>query len=191
MGRSRDPILIAAAALVLVAALYGSIAASTWIGRPFAGFLLLENGLVPSAGLAHWPAVSGGEIYQQELVSIDGRPLSDPAALQEHARRLPVGSEVTYRFRDGNGDGEVERIVATRIFTGLDFTLLYGSFLVCGIGLSQNVFCPPFPVGGDITSPTIVPGNRLRSDILRRGFASTKRGGDLGQRAVNYVGHRR
>ncbi len=136
MGRSRDPILIAAAALVLVAALYGSIAASTWIGRPFAGFLLLENGLVPSAGLAHWPAVSGGEIYQQELVSIDGRPLSDPAALQEHARRLPVGSEVAYRFRDGNGDGEVERIVATRTFTGLDFTLLYGSFLVCGIGLA-------------------------------------------------------
>ena len=50
MQRIRDPILV----LGLVLALLATSAA--WIGRTFPGFLVLENRVVASAGLAHWPA---------------------------------------------------------------------------------------------------------------------------------------
>ncbi|MDJ0788581.1 MAG: ATP-binding protein [Myxococcota bacterium] len=134
MRTRRDPVLLVGALLVLAVTLHGLLSAAAWTGRPFAGFLLLENHVVPSAGLAHWPGTAGGEIYQRELVSIDGRLLEDPAQLQRHARSLPVGTPVTYRF--GHGEDAMERVIETRLFKRSDFLLLFGSFLFCGLGLT-------------------------------------------------------
>ncbi|MBW1885009.1 MAG: hypothetical protein JRJ58_15865, partial [Deltaproteobacteria bacterium] len=49
-----DPVLWTGSLLVLAAALYGISIAVSWVGQPFAGFLILENHVVPSAGLVHW-----------------------------------------------------------------------------------------------------------------------------------------
>ncbi|MDJ0850647.1 MAG: ATP-binding protein [Myxococcota bacterium] len=130
----RDPILWAGAVLALSAALVGTLSSAPWIGKPFAGFLLLDNRVVPSSGLAHWPAVRGGGLYQHELLTVNGHELESAAALQRIVATLPVGSPVAYTFR--SGEGLVERVVATRRFAGLDYLLLFGSFLFCGVGLT-------------------------------------------------------
>ena len=134
MNRVRDPILILGGVLALGIAALGGLSSSQWVGQPFPGFLLLENGVVASAGLAHWPAVSGGEIYQQELLAYDGRSLEDADALRSYVAGLPVGTEVTYRLV--GGVGESVRVIPTRAFRSLDFWLLFGSYLVCGLGLT-------------------------------------------------------
>jgi len=45
--------------VLLIAAVSCALTSSRWIGRPFAGFLLLENRVVASAGLAQWPGTGG------------------------------------------------------------------------------------------------------------------------------------
>ena len=81
MRARRDVTLVSISLFTLVVASIGAIEATSWVGRPFAGFLLLENGVVASAGLGHWPAVADGAIYQHEVVKVDGRTLEDAEAL--------------------------------------------------------------------------------------------------------------
>ncbi len=111
----------------------GAFEAASWIGRPFPGFLVLENRVVASAGLAHWPATAAGAIYQHEVVAVDGRPLEDARALQAYVESLPPGTPVRYRLRQG--EREREREVATRRFSGPDFFLLFGAYLLGGLSM--------------------------------------------------------
>ena len=134
MQKARDPILWLGAALVLVTALHGVISTAQWIGQPFPGFLLLENRVVASAGLTDWPAGQGGEIFQHELVAVEGLPLASPQQLEDRVRSLPIGAPVTYLFR--SGERSFERVVRTRSFAGIDYILLFGAFFFCGIGLT-------------------------------------------------------
>ena len=129
----RDPALWAACFLVLVTALHGFSVAGSWVGTSFPGFLLLENRVVPSAGLVHWPAVEGGEIFQRELVAVDGSPLASAGELARIVAERPVGTPVVYTF--AGGAEPLERTIATRVFTAYDSTLLFGAFLFCGLGL--------------------------------------------------------
>ncbi len=122
MDRTRDPILLVAAILALGVAVAGGLSSSAWVGKAFPGFLLLENHVVASAGLAHWPAVAGGAIYQLEVVRVDGIRLTTPAQLRTHVESLPVESEVVYRLR--SGEREIERRIETRTFGWVDFALL-------------------------------------------------------------------
>ncbi len=133
MRSRRDPILIVAGLLLLVAAGVGSLEALSWIGRPFPGFLLLENRVVASAGLVQWPGVRGGEIYQHEVVAVEGEALGSARALQHRVEGLPVGTPLEYRLR--RGERELTRSIATRRFGALDAFLLFGSYFVCGIAL--------------------------------------------------------
>jgi hypothetical protein len=121
----------ALAAVLLVVGLVGSLGAARFVGQPFAGFLVLENRVVASAGLAHWPATRGGEIYQHEITAINGTPLVHADQLHETVQQLPVGTPVRYTFR--RGEAEFERSVATRRFPLRDAALLFGTYLLNGL----------------------------------------------------------
>jgi len=128
-----NPLLLIGGALALVVTVVCAIESSAWVGRPFAGFLLMANRVIPSAGLARWPATQGGDIYQFEVVTVEGSPLRDASALQELVAKLPVGTPLHYRLR--RGDREIERVIAIRRFEIVDFTLLFGAYLACGVAL--------------------------------------------------------
>jgi two-component system NtrC family sensor kinase len=133
MARSRDPVLILATLATLAIAAIGVEGSLQWVGRPFAGVLVLENRVVASAGLARWPATRSGAYYQQEITAIDGRPIAGVAELERHVERVPVGTPVHYELQ--RGGVTTEAVIDTRRFDGVDWTLLFGTYLFCGLGL--------------------------------------------------------
>lgn len=147
MQRSRDPLLLATAILTVGIALVVLMPSLAWIGQPFSGFLLLENRVVASAGLTHWPATSDGTLYQQELVSVDGAPVKSSLALAQQVRELPVGTPLLYGFQ--RGEDTFERVVHTRRFEVLDWALLFGSLLLNGIMFAGTALMILFLRGRD------------------------------------------
>jgi len=86
--RASSAIRVAALALGLAAiglATRNTITSSDWIGRPFPGFMLLDNRVVASVGLAHWSGTRVPGLYQSEVVAVDGRSVR--SAAEVYARR--------------------------------------------------------------------------------------------------------
>ncbi len=147
MQRIRDPLLIACAGLTLFIAVAVSASSLSWIGRTFPGFLVLDNRVVASAGLAHWPATLSGTLYQRELLAVDGQPLDRADALPDRLEGRAPGEPVEYTLRR---DGvETTWIEPAREFTRLDFLLLHGTLLFCGIGLAGIALAIRFLRGHD------------------------------------------
>lgn len=144
------PMVVRAIALaILVCGLAVAIRTTTtsvaWIGRVFPGFVLLDNQVIASVGLAHWTGTTVPDLFQNELVAIDDRPIaSTPEAYAIVSAKAP-NEPVRYRLRR---HGE-ERIVtvATQRFEIRDWILLHGVFLLNGLvflvaGLTPFVLRP-------------------------------------------------
>jgi len=116
-----------------------------WIGRVFPGFVLLDNRVIASVGLAHWTGTAVPELYQNEVVAIDDRPIgSTPEAYALVAAKAP-GELVRYRLRQRGEERVVT--VATQRFEVRDWILLHGVFLLNGLvflvaGLATFVLRP-------------------------------------------------
>lgn len=145
--RSWDPTLIAAAIGTLVLAAWVLLGSLAWVGRPFPGFLVLDNGVVASAGLTRWPATAGGAIYQQHVVAIDGAPIADGAALRAHVAHAPAGTRFRYTLIGDQGERQLE--IPSRRFDRTDWLLLFGTYAFCGIGLCAMALCIRFLRGSD------------------------------------------
>ncbi len=127
-----------------------------WAGKPFPGFLVLENRVVASAGLSHWPATRDGDLYQYHVNRVDGRPLHAASELTEYVQGLPVGTAVAYEFATGNEI--LDQTIETRMFGWLDFWLLFGAFLFCGVGVGGLALSIRFLRGTDrMATGTFVP----------------------------------
>lgn len=143
----RDYILLVSGVCLLLVSAVVVAESVRWIGRPFLGFLVLENRVVASAGLSHWSATENGKIYQQEIVSVDGEPLRDVMELHAKADQWPVGTPIRYHFR--RGDQSFERVLPTRVFTRFDYTLLFGTMLLNGLAFAGVAMLIRFLRGGD------------------------------------------
>ncbi|MGH0030390.1 MAG: GAF domain-containing protein, partial [Myxococcota bacterium] len=147
MRRIRDPILVLGLAFTLAVAAVVCASSLSWIGRTFPGFLVMDNRVVASAGLAHWPAARSGSIYQQELVSVAGEPLRAARDLPALLDALPRDEPVEYRLHSG-GHTSVWHDVP-RTFTVTDYFLLHGTLIFCGIGLAGIALAIRFLRGSD------------------------------------------
>jgi signal transduction histidine kinase len=143
----RDPLLWCAAVLLLLTGMYGAIETSRWRDRQFAGFLVLRNGVVASAGLAHWPGTSDGEIYGHEVTEVDGSAVRGGAEVRAAVAGGSEGRSVRYRF--GEGEGSFVRTVETRRFALRDLWLLFGSFLLNGAAFGIVAILTRALRGGD------------------------------------------
>lgn len=109
------------------------IGVSSWIGKPFPGFLILENGVVASAGLTHWPAISEGSIFQARVVSYDGFAFAGARELDSYLSTKPLESQIEYHFESGSES--IVRTIASRRFSASDAMLLFGVTLFSAIAL--------------------------------------------------------
>ena len=101
------PLLITTTVLLALVAGLGLHGALGWVHQPFPGFLVMDNGVIASAGLSEWPATRDGLVYQHEIVAVDGEAFAGTEALRTHVQAAPVGTEIQYRLR--HEGREVER----------------------------------------------------------------------------------
>ncbi len=133
-----------------------SSSAMQWLGKPFAGFLLLENRVVASAGLALWPATEGGEIYQLRVDRFDDRECENASDLADYVSSLPIGTSIRYEMRGGSRDHVFE--IETRRFGWADLGLLFGAYLFCGLGIGGLALSIRYLRGSDATANgTFIP----------------------------------
>ncbi len=110
--------------------IYAIVVSLNWIGKPFPGFFVANNGVISNVSGYGWPPDRGAAIHSQVL-AIEGRPLRSNAEVYDHAATLPLGTPVTYSLRrDGK---EFLYSAPTRRFTIGDYLQTCGILLLFGL----------------------------------------------------------
>jgi hypothetical protein len=117
---------VAAGAAVAVTLVVG-IAASDWMGRPFPGFFVFPNRVIPSIGLPDWPITRDGTLYQRTVISVDGQPVEDGAQVYRHVEQRAIGSPVIYELRKGSATDTLT--ISSGVFSRADYWAIFGAYL--------------------------------------------------------------
>lgn len=120
-------------ALVPVLVVFGVCLTSAlgWIGRPFPGFLVLENGIVVSIGRAEWVQARNRRVPFARILEADSRPVSGGREVHAYVSAAPIGKLVTYKFRKGREMFDLA--VPVRRFGAADFRELFVPYLAVGL----------------------------------------------------------
>ena len=104
--------------------------AMAWIGRPFAGFLFLDNRIVVSIGRATWRDPGLRRVEWGLVTAVDGITVPDAATIHDAVARTGNGT-LTYTLRRG---AELFRVaVPVRRFDGWDFAIVFAPMLATGL----------------------------------------------------------
>jgi hypothetical protein len=123
--------LLAAGGTALAVTAVLAVAATHWIGRPFPGFFVLPNRVIPSVGLTSWAGSADGAVYQRAVVAVDGTPVTRNDDVYRHVASLPPGTAITYTLRHG---ATVETLtLASRTFSRGDYGAIFGSYVLTGL----------------------------------------------------------
>ena len=105
-----------------------TITSAAWIGRTFPGFMLIDNRVIASVGLAHWHGTSVPDLYQSQVLAVDGRPMATPADVYAAVAARPPGTLYHYRVLTEGTEREVA--IASQRFGLRDWILLFGAYLL-------------------------------------------------------------
>ncbi len=97
MRESRDKQLVVVGA-VLLALMFGLVAWNSvpWIGRTFPGFMIMANRVVPSIALPHWSEGRAPELFQEQVISVDGVPVDTSGDVYDIVAAKDPGAPVAY-----------------------------------------------------------------------------------------------
>ena len=109
--------------------------ALAWLGRPFPGFLVLENGIVVSIGRTEWANVRYRNLPFARVIALDEQPVTSGREVRAYVEKVGPGRSVTYTFRQGTNIFRLA--LRVRPFTQGDFFELFAPFL--GVGLLMVV----------------------------------------------------
>ncbi|HYV57196.1 MAG TPA: hypothetical protein VE911_06620 [Candidatus Nitrosopolaris sp.] len=120
-------------ALVPVLAIFAVCLGDTlaWIGKPFPGFLIAENGIVVSLGRQQWTDSRNRSVPFARVLAVDGHAVSGGRDVQAYVKAVAAGQEITYTLRNGTEIFGIQQKV--RLFDTRDFLLLFVPLL--GVGL--------------------------------------------------------
>jgi len=119
---------VAIGLLGIVVATRTTLTSAAWIGRTFPGFLLLPSRVVPSIGLANWTGSTTADLYQSQVVAVDGTPVATTADVYARVATKPPGTPIRFRLEKGGTAREVE--IQNQRFGGRDWIFLYGAYLL-------------------------------------------------------------
>ncbi|TMB18624.1 MAG: GAF domain-containing protein [Deltaproteobacteria bacterium] len=105
-----------------------TLTSSAWVGRTFPGFLLLVNRVVPSIGLAGWSGSTVDDLYQSQVVAVNGERMTSARQVYAAVGASPPGTPIRYRLRTRGVDREVTLV--SQVFTSRDWLLLFGAYLL-------------------------------------------------------------
>ncbi len=127
----RGGVLVAGALMLLLVAVVARNA-TTWNGRTFPGFLVLENRVVPSIALPDWREGPPSKFFQHEVVAVDGVAMASADEVYRRIASAPAGTPFTYTFRGADG-AVFTATVPSRVFGAGDMALLFGAFGLLGV----------------------------------------------------------
>jgi len=102
-----------------------------WIGRPFPGFLVLQNGIVVSMGRSDWAGLGRRRTQWTRLLAVDDQPVGSGRDLHQVLERADPRKPLPYTFRQGT---EVFRLaLQARPFDAGDFLGVFAPMLSIGL----------------------------------------------------------
>jgi len=105
-----------------------TITSAAWVGRTFPGFMLIDNRVIASVGLAHWHGTQVPDLYQSQVLAVDGRPMATPGDVYAAVGARPPGTLHHYRIVTEGAEREVA--IASQRFGLRDWILLFGAYLL-------------------------------------------------------------
>ena len=130
--RTLHATLACAALLALALVLVVTVNSLGWIGRSFPGFMIMANRVVASIALPHWADGRAPELFQHEIVTLDGAPVSTADEVHERVASEAPGTPIAYRLRSPVGASS-SVVVPVQRFTYADYALLFGAYLFNGV----------------------------------------------------------
>lgn len=103
------------------------------VGRVHPGFFLWQNGFVPAIGVIDDAAARAGLRYQSRLVAVDGRPVSDRAAVEALVHAQPFGTAFRYTLEKDGATYDID-LRSTRL-GAWPFALTLGNYLLNALAL--------------------------------------------------------
>jgi len=130
--QTRRCVVLGATCIVIlfVVVTYSSLG---WIGRTFPGFFVMANRVVPSVSLPRWEGAT--ELFQSEVLRVDGQSVSSAHEVYEIVRRKPPGTLFTYELRRPDGS-PLSATVASRTHSWIDFALIQGGMAFNGLAFA-------------------------------------------------------
>jgi signal transduction histidine kinase len=117
-----------------------TITSSHWVGRVFPGFFVMPNRVIPSIGLAQWTGASVPDLYQSEIIAVNGERGLTAGQIYHRIAATAPGTPIRYTLRRGADEYDVQ--VPTQEFTLIDWVLVFGAYLLnsvvylsCGLGV--------------------------------------------------------
>jgi signal transduction histidine kinase len=122
---------VAIGLLGIVVATRTTLTSAAWVGRTFPGFLVLPSRIVPSIGLANWSGSTVADVYQSQVIAVEGRPVASPDEVYEAVATTAPGTIVRYELAKNGVHREVP--IASQRFEVWDWVLLFGAYLLNSI----------------------------------------------------------
>jgi signal transduction histidine kinase len=115
-----------------------------WIHRPFPGFFLMDNAVIPSVSGYRWPP-NKAELFHSLVVAVDGNPVHSSADVYRHVATKPVGTPVVYTLISQGR--ELTLTLPTLEFTTTDYVQVYAILLIIAalsllVGVAVGVLQP-------------------------------------------------
>lgn len=163
MTERRVRMIVAAGGVVAVSLLTIVILNSvSWIGRTFPGAMVMANRVVPSVSLEHWGDGRTPELFQHEILAVDGEAVETPSDVFGHLATRPVGTAFRYLLRDAGGRTRTVSLRSQTVSAN-DYARLFGAFLwnglvFMGIGLLVLWIAPRAPASIGLASAVLTTG---------------------------------
>jgi class 3 adenylate cyclase len=117
--------------LLLATSVICTVAAFTWIDKPFAGFLVNQRMVLGNYGGYGWTGTQAGIRYPDKIKKADDRPVSSMRDLEEVITATRIGDPIRYTVQRGRELIEVR--IPTMRFTALDLVETFGITFLAGI----------------------------------------------------------
>jgi signal transduction histidine kinase len=103
---------------------------SRMVGKSFPGFLIWDNGMLVAFHGEDWTGIQAGLPTYGRVLSVDGEPFSNRAALIETASRFTVGTPIRYSIMQR---GSISEITVPTMNLGLgSYFGTFAIYLFCG-----------------------------------------------------------
>ncbi|HUT55781.1 MAG TPA: ATP-binding protein [bacterium] len=143
---------------------YSIVAGRAWIGRPFPGFAVQRNNLVPVTAMPGWEGYRLGIKFGDVVTAADHEPVTSGDVLNAYAARLKPGTPVTYTV-DRRGE-KLDIIVPVSVFTLRDYLIFFLAINAIGLvfysmGLVVFYLKPSSPASWAFLFNSVVVGMTL------------------------------